>query len=148
MIKPKITKKDNGFTLIELLVVISIIALLISILMPALNKARKQAKFAVCSSNQHQLLIGLNTYMSDNDGKLPPSSCLKTDNADGVDTYYRPFAWCLIIIEQPDRLAIRPETRHDRSSLQPLQVFLSAIAHFGLGHEVFVPANKNYSYTS
>jgi prepilin-type N-terminal cleavage/methylation domain-containing protein len=67
-------RKKNGFTLIELLVVISIIALLIAILMPALNKARQQAKFAVCSSNQHQILIALGIYMSDNDGKLPPSA--------------------------------------------------------------------------
>ena len=65
--------KRKAFTLIELLVVISIIALLISILMPALNKAREQAKMVMCASNQRQVLIGIQSYAAENDGKLPPS---------------------------------------------------------------------------
>ncbi|OHB57616.1 MAG: hypothetical protein A2Y12_17895 [Planctomycetes bacterium GWF2_42_9] len=52
----------KAFTLVELLVVISIIALLLAILMPSLNKARENAKRAVCSSNQRQLGIGLTMY--------------------------------------------------------------------------------------
>ena len=61
----------NGFTLIELLVVVSIIALLVSILLPALNKAREQAKIAVCASNQHQLALSIQLYGYDYDGHLP-----------------------------------------------------------------------------
>ncbi len=64
--------KKKAFTLIELLVVISIIAVLMSIMMPALSRAREQAKMTVCSSNQHQIVVGLQTYQSDY-GKLPPS---------------------------------------------------------------------------
>ena len=60
----------HGFTLIELLVVISIIALLVSILMPALSKAREQAKQAVCLFNLRSLGMGWGMYATDNDGKI------------------------------------------------------------------------------
>ncbi len=64
--------KRSGFTLIELLVVISIIALLVSILMPALNKARKQAKAAVCLATVKQWSLAYQLYMADYDDRLPP----------------------------------------------------------------------------
>ncbi len=60
-----------GFTLVELLVVIAIIALLVTILLPALNRAREQAKRAVCSSNQRQIGIGMNIYALASDDVLP-----------------------------------------------------------------------------
>ena len=66
------THKQKGFTLIELLVVIAIIALLLSILMPALNKIKRQARIVVCSSNLHQMAMGINMYAADNKGKYMP----------------------------------------------------------------------------
>ena len=65
--------KTRGFTLIELLVVIAVIAVLMGILMPALQKAREQAKLVSCSSNMRQVVLGLVTYGENNNGKLPPS---------------------------------------------------------------------------
>jgi len=62
-------KRRTGFTLIELLVVVSIIALLISILLPALGKAREQAKAAICLSNLRQIGLASETYLVDNDGR-------------------------------------------------------------------------------
>ena len=63
-------KNHKGFTLIELLVVISIIALLVSILMPALSKAREQAKVTVCLFNLRNLGTAWCMYADDNDGNM------------------------------------------------------------------------------
>lgn len=61
----------NGFTLIELLVVVSIIALLVSILLPALGKARDQAKRTVCAAQMHQLGLAVVYYTESHNGKYP-----------------------------------------------------------------------------
>lgn len=60
-----------AFTLIELLVVISIIALLVGILLPALGAARRSAQDMKCLSNERQMLIGFFGYTSNSDGILP-----------------------------------------------------------------------------
>ena len=63
---------SRGFTLVELLVVIGIIALLISILLPALNKARSQARTVQCLSNLRSLGQGWAIYLSENKAHVPP----------------------------------------------------------------------------
>jgi prepilin-type N-terminal cleavage/methylation domain-containing protein len=60
--------KQRGFTLIELLVVIAIIALLMSILMPVLNRVRKQARAVACQANMHQWSLIWKMYCDDNNG--------------------------------------------------------------------------------
>ena len=63
--------KQKGFTLVELLVVISIIALLMAILLPALARAREYAKRAVCSNQIKQLQTGWYMYCDDNKERVP-----------------------------------------------------------------------------
>ena len=62
--------RHNGFTLIELLVVVAIIALLVAILIPALEGARELAQRAVCASNIKQYGYALGMYANDNEGSL------------------------------------------------------------------------------
>lgn len=63
-----------GFTLIELLIVISIIALLISVLLPVLGQARQAARATQCLNNERQIGLGLMIYAHDYDQYVPPAT--------------------------------------------------------------------------
>jgi prepilin-type N-terminal cleavage/methylation domain-containing protein len=79
-----IRKSHWGFTLIELLVVIAIIALLMAIMMPALQRVKEQARNSICRSNLKQYGLAARMYVDDYDGSLPYSfSWLYQDGGGG-----------------------------------------------------------------
>ena len=84
---------NKGFTLIELLVVISIIALLIGILLPALGAAREAARMSACLSNLKQIGIGGIAYTNDSKGAVPVGYSEYDSNGSWVG--YEP--WWMVI---------------------------------------------------
>ena len=80
---------SRGFTLIELLVVVSVIALLISILLPSLAGARQQAKATVCLANLKRIGLQNSLYVNDY-GVYPPVRLKNTFYSDTAESYYHP----------------------------------------------------------
>lgn len=85
------SKPRRGFTLIELLIVAAIISLLLSILLPALSGARRQAKQVLCVNNLRCIWTGVLTYVLENGDRVPflEDPNLTDPNADPLDERYR-----------------------------------------------------------
>jgi len=84
--------RKSGFTLIELLVVIAIIAILAAILFPVFAQAREKARQTSCSSNLHQLGLGMAQYSQDYDETLPSAWNGQTNQISVTALRYWPYA--------------------------------------------------------
>jgi prepilin-type N-terminal cleavage/methylation domain-containing protein/prepilin-type processing-associated H-X9-DG protein len=85
--RPSDGRSGSGFTLIELLVAIAIIAILASLILPALARARQMGRAAACISNLKQIGLAFELYLSDYDSRFPDRRDLKQ----GLPGGYRPW---------------------------------------------------------
>ena len=111
MALPRPAAPRRGFTLIELLVVIAIIAILIGLLLPAVQKVREAAARTKCSNNLHQLIIGMHNYASAY-GHYPPA--IRNRAVNQFD-YYPGWGWGSLILPFVEQEALykvlSPDTR-------------------------------------
>ena len=125
----------HGFTLVELLVVIGIIAVLISLLLPAVSRAREQSRRTACLSNLRQLGIAMTAYASDRRDRLP--------NSNPPNTVLDYIATDYILITLNERYVKSPAVFHCPSDEDPAPTRIESG-----GHKMPNSARTSYEFYS
>jgi prepilin-type N-terminal cleavage/methylation domain-containing protein/prepilin-type processing-associated H-X9-DG protein len=121
-----------GFTLIELLVVIAVIAFLVGLVLPSLNRAKEAGRSAFCRNNIRQIALGMLLYAGDNDDYLPwPGGINRNKLPDWVFGGYRP-----INMSDPKELAQMDFALHAESG---------SIFTYVTGFPRVLPYNKEFT---
>jgi prepilin-type N-terminal cleavage/methylation domain-containing protein/prepilin-type processing-associated H-X9-DG protein len=142
----RMTRKPEprGFTLVELLVVIGIIALLISMLLPALNRAREQANLIECQSNLRQMGQLCVIYEGDNQGYLPYGYAQMqfepgNSNPFGANGWWNTTVWnwtdCLQFLNSSRTQAQGGAWQHNASSWDGANLQMMAYDFSGVFHD-------------
>src|SRR5262249_51476762 len=111
-----IMSRRKAFTLVELLVVIGIIAVLVGLLLPSLNKARSSARVVKCQSNLRQIAIASLMYMDANKRHMVPYTTTRVDPATNTVV---PWYWPAIITPYLTQRYAKSDARSDEVWLCP-----------------------------
>ena len=136
--------KRQNFTLIELLVVIAIIAILASMLLPALNKARNMAYDAKCQSQLKQMGIGLGMYANDYNGYAVPAYwAVGTDG--GSWTKFGWYYYLSLYVPAPNTVGT-PTPKTNSIYVCPADKSGGFFNGFSFGQRASIPAFTSYGY--
>jgi prepilin-type N-terminal cleavage/methylation domain-containing protein/prepilin-type processing-associated H-X9-DG protein len=109
------SRSFRGFTVIELLVVIAIIAMLVALLMPAVQQAREAARRTQCQSNLHQIGLGLENY-NGVFGRFPPG--MSTDSYLTDTRFGSAWSWAMMMMPQVEQQTVFNTIRPDETTLR------------------------------
>jgi len=135
-------KNAKAFTLVELLVVISIIAMLLAVLMPALSKAREQGRMVVCRTNEKTLTMAATLWSGDNDGWAIAADWYKPYGDNGIESSLEKYSNCSY---KSNRTTTANGNRPHTSMVCPSAVNVKFFVH---DPPDYTMDNKIYSYAS